>query len=157
MESCEAGAYVAQESTGCCRNPHLRALRQEAGKATAPARSARGFPTSKIHEGGEDKEGPLTQYIRDDEGRLLRDKELISQNWARYFRSLLNSKSDGPDLGIAMRLPQQPAVYDLGIESTENEVAAALRGMGNSTAVGPWTCSNLGCTTTIPSSGTSID
>ena len=78
-----------------------------------------------------------SQYIRDEEGRLLRGKELISQRWARYFRSLLNSESDGLDPGITMMFPLQPAAYDLGVEPTDDDVAVELRGMRNSKAVGP--------------------
>ena len=100
-----------------------------------------------------------SQYVRDEEGRLLRGKELISQRWARYFRSLLNSESDGLDPGITMRLPQQPAAYKLALGPTEDEVSAALRGMEKSKErVGfPRTCSNVGCTTIVPSSGSPTD
>ena len=32
-----------------------------------------------------------SQYIRDEDGRLLRDKDLITQRWARLFHFLLNA------------------------------------------------------------------
>ena len=35
-----------------------------------------------------------SQCVRDEEGRLLRDKRRIRERWVRFFRSLLNSKSD---------------------------------------------------------------
>ena len=35
-----------------------------------------------------------SMYVRDEEGRLLRDKERIRKRWARSFHSLLNAKSD---------------------------------------------------------------
>ena len=38
-----------------------------------------------------------SQCIRDEGGRLLRDKGPIRERWVRFFRSLLNSKSDMPN------------------------------------------------------------
>ena len=35
-----------------------------------------------------------SQYVRDEQGRLLRDKERIRERWVRLVRSLLNAKSD---------------------------------------------------------------
>ena len=60
-----------------------------------------------------------SQYIRDEEGRLLRDKGRIRERWVRFFRSLLNSKSDMIDADIPKRLPQHPVASALGIEATE--------------------------------------
>ncbi|CAM9376957.1 unnamed protein product, partial [Ascophyllum nodosum] len=33
-----------------------------------------------------------SQYIRDEEGIMLRDPELVRGRWARFFGTLLNSK-----------------------------------------------------------------
>ena len=40
------------------------------------------------------------QCVRDEEGRLLRDKGRIHERWVRFFRSLLNAKSDKLDSDI---------------------------------------------------------
>ena len=47
-----------------------------------------------------------SQCIRDEGGRLLRDKGRIHKRCVRFFRSLLNSKSDMLDPDIPRRLPQ---------------------------------------------------
>ena len=78
-----------------------------------------------------------SQCIRDEEGRLLRDKGLIRERWVRFIRSLLNSKSDMIDADIPKRLPQHPVASTLGIEPTEEEIATAMKAMANAKAVGP--------------------
>ena len=78
-----------------------------------------------------------SQCIRDEEGRLLRDKGRIRERWVRFFRSLLNSKSDMIDADTPKRLPQHPVVSALGIEPTEEEIATAMKAMANAKAVGP--------------------
>ena len=55
----------------------------------------------------------------------------------RFFRSLLNSKSDMIDADIPKRLPQHPVASALGIEPTEEEIATAIKAMANAKAVGP--------------------
>ena len=57
-----------------------------------------------------------SQCVRDEGGRVLRDKGRIRERWVRFFRSLLNSKSDMLDPDIPKRLPQQPVASALGIE-----------------------------------------
>ena len=78
-----------------------------------------------------------SQCVRDEEGRLLRDKGRIRKRWVRFFRSLLNSKSDMLDADIPKRLPQHPVASALGIEPTEEEIATAMKAMANAKAVGP--------------------
>ena len=78
-----------------------------------------------------------SQCIRDEEGRLLRDKGRIRERWVSFFRSLLNSKSDKIDADISKRLPQHPVASALGIEPTEEEIATAMKAMANAKAVGP--------------------
>ena len=77
-----------------------------------------------------------SQCVRD-EGRLLRDKGRIRERWVRFFRSLLNSKSDMLDADIPKRLPQHPIASAHGIEPTEEEIATAMKAMANAKAVGP--------------------
>ena len=78
-----------------------------------------------------------SKWVRDEGGRLLRDKGRIRERWVRFFRSLLNSKSDMPDPDIPKRLPQQPVESALGIELAEEEIATAMKAMANEKAVGP--------------------
>ena len=78
-----------------------------------------------------------SQCVRDEEGTLLRDKWRIRERWMRFFRSLLNSKSDMLDADIPKRLPQHPAASALGIEPTEEEIATTMKAMSNAKAVGP--------------------
>ena len=78
-----------------------------------------------------------SQCVRDEGGRLLRDKGRIRERCVRFFRSLLNSKSDMLDPDIPKRLPQQPVASALGIEPTEEEIATAMKAMANEKAVGP--------------------
>ena len=67
------------------------------------------------------------QCVRDEGGRLLRDRRRIRERWVRFFRSLLNSKPDMLDLDIPKRLPQQPVASAFGIEPTEEEIATAMK------------------------------
>ena len=78
-----------------------------------------------------------SQCARDEGRRLLRDKGRIRESWVRFFRSLLNFKSDMLDPDILKRLPQQPVASALGIEPTEEEIATAMKAMANEKAVGP--------------------
>ena len=77
-----------------------------------------------------------SQCVRNEEERLLRDKGRIRERWVRFFRSLLNSKSDiDPD--IPKRLPQHPVASALKVEPTEEDIATAMKAMANAKAVGP--------------------
>ena len=71
-----------------------------------------------------------SQYVRDEEGRLLRDEGRIHERWVRFFRSLLNTKYDMLDPDISKRLPQQPVVSALGIDTQ-------VKAMANAKVVGP--------------------
>ena len=85
----------------------------------------------------EDTRKVNSQYIRDEEGIMLRDPGLVLGRWARFFGTLLNSKSDKLRLIIIEELPQWPITHALGVEPTENELFGALRSMANAKAVGP--------------------
>ena len=78
-----------------------------------------------------------SQCARDEGGRLLRDEGRIGERWVRFFRSLLNSKSDMLDSDIPKRLPQQPVASALGIEPTEEEITKSMKVMSNEKVVGP--------------------
>ena len=77
-----------------------------------------------------------SKYVRDEGGRLLQDKRRIRKRWARFFRSLLNAKSDMIDPDIPKRLARQPVTSAIGTEPTEEEVATAMKAMSNAKAVG---------------------
>ena len=72
-----------------------------------------------------------SQCVRDDGGRLLRDKVRIRERWVRFIRSLLKAKSDMLDLDVPESLPQR------GMEPTEEEIATAMKAVANAKAVGP--------------------
>ena len=78
-----------------------------------------------------------SQCIRDEGERLLRDKGRLRERWVRFFRSLLNAKSDMLDPDIPKRLPQHIVASALRIEPTEEEIATAMKALANAKAVGP--------------------
>ena len=45
-----------------------------------------------------------SQCIRDEDGRLLRDKDLITKRWARFFPSQLNTKAEKLDPDTTSKL-----------------------------------------------------
>ena len=55
----------------------------------------------------------------------------------RFFRSLLNAKSDMLNPVIPKRLPQHPVASALRIEPTKQEIVTAMKAMSNAKAVGP--------------------
>ena len=60
----------------------------------------------------EERKKVESQCVRDEEGRLLRDKGRIRERCVRFFRSLLDVKSDMLDLDIPKRLPHHPVTRD---------------------------------------------
>ena len=78
-----------------------------------------------------------SQYVRDEEGRLLRDKGRIRKRWVRFFRSLPNAKFDMLHLDIPQRLPQQLVTSAFGIEPTAEDIATVMKAMANMKAAEP--------------------
>ena len=76
-----------------------------------------------------------SQYVRDEEGTLLRLVGRIHERWARLFRSLLNAKYDIIDPDIPERLLHQSVASAFGTEPTEGEVASAMKTMADAKAV----------------------
>ena len=72
-----------------------------------------------------------SRCVRDEGGRLLRDKVRIRERWVRFIRSLLKAKSNMLDPDVPKSLPQR------GMDSTEEEIATAMKAMANAKAVGP--------------------
>ena len=63
-----------------------------------------------------------SQYIKDEEGRLLRDKALICKRWVRGFHKLLHTKSPTLNPGIVDELKQWPPCRSPDDVPSRNEV-----------------------------------
>ena len=77
------------------------------------------------------------QYFHDKRGEPPREKGRIFERWVRFFRPMLNGKSDMIDPDILKRLLQRPVVRALGTEPRKEEVATAIKAMGKAIAEGP--------------------
>ena len=77
------------------------------------------------------------QYIRDDDGKLLRKLEEIRARWRRYFTSLLDTTSAALNQTISEGLSQKSTALSLGDPPVVNETQRALRSMANGKAMGP--------------------
>ena len=77
------------------------------------------------------------QYIRDEDGKLLRNPEEIRAWWRRYFASLLNTTSAVLDQTIIEGLSPKPVALSLGDPPVVNETKPALRSMANGKGMGP--------------------
>ena len=80
---------------------------------------------------------------KDENGVLLRDKAEILQRWARFFSTLLNTKSPKLHPPIIEEVQQRPAApttgdsVPLGSAPTLEETRRAIRGMHSWKAPGP--------------------
>ena len=79
----------------------------------------------------EDTRNVSSQYLRDKEGRMLRNPGLVLGRWAQFFGALLNANPDKLRLDIIEGLPQWPVTHAVGVKSTENESTGALMSMTN--------------------------
>ena len=77
------------------------------------------------------------QYIRDENGKLLRKLDEIRARWRRYFTSLLNTTSATLNRTIIEGLSQKPTTLSLGDPPVVSETKNALRSMANGKAMGP--------------------
>ena len=77
------------------------------------------------------------QYIRDENGKLLRKLDEIRTRWRRYFTSLLNTTSATLNRTIIEGLSQKPTALSLGDPPVVSETKKALRSMANGKAMGP--------------------
>lgn len=71
-----------------------------------------------------------SQCIRDESARHLREKELTSQIWLRFFHSLLDAKVEKLDPDTSCKLPRQTAEPHLMEQPTEVKDAMTPRKMG---------------------------
>ena len=85
----------------------------------------------------EGKRDRSSQLIKDKDGNLLRDIELIRELWVRLFHTLLNTKSPKLDPNIAEALDQWAVNTPLGVQPTMHELIDAIRSLANGKAVGP--------------------
>ena len=76
-------------------------------------------------------------YVKNENGVLLRDVELIRERWVRWFHTLPNAKSPRLDPNIAGGLDQWPENMPLGIQPTMRELTDASRSLANGKVVGP--------------------
>ena len=76
-------------------------------------------------------------YVRDENGVLLRDVNLIHEPWVRWFHILLNAKSPRLDPNIAEGLDQWPENMPLKVQLTIMELTDAIRSLTNGKTVGP--------------------
>ena len=63
-------------------------------------------------EGNRDRS---SQLIKDEDGNLLRDVDLIRKQWVRWFHTLLNTNSPKLDPNTAEALDQWPVNTPLGV------------------------------------------
>ena len=89
----------------------------------------------------EGKRDRNSAYVKEENGVLLRDVELICERWVRWFHTLLNAKSPRPDPNIAEGHGQWPGNMPLGVQPTIHptmqELTDAIRSLANGKAVGP--------------------
>ena len=80
------------------------------------------------------------QFVTDENGVLLRNKDAILKRWRRFFNTLLNSKSPTLNPDVVEQVMQRPATRatrHLAAVPDLEEVEAATKGLGNWKAVGP--------------------
>ena len=85
----------------------------------------------------EGKRDRSSTYVKDENGVLLRDVELIRERWVRWFHTLLHAKSPRLDPNIAEGLDQWPKNMPLGVQPTMQELTDAIRSLANGKAVEP--------------------
>ena len=85
----------------------------------------------------EGKRDRSSAYVKDENGVLLWDAELISERWVRWFHTLLNAKSPRLDPNIAEGLDQWPENMPLGVQPTMQELTDVIRSLANGKTVEP--------------------
>ena len=85
----------------------------------------------------EGKQERSSAYVKEKNGLLLRDVELIRERWVRWFHTLLNAKSPRLDPNIAEGLDQWPENMQLGVQPTMQELTDAILSLANGNTVGP--------------------
>ena len=75
------------------------------------------------------------QYIRDENGKLLRKLDEIRARWRQYFTSALNTTSAALNRTIIEGLSQKSTALSLGDPPVVSETKKALRSMTNGKAM----------------------
>ena len=76
------------------------------------------------------------QYVRNEDGKLIRKLEEIHARWRRYSTSLLNTTSAALNQTIIEGLSPKPIALSLEDPPVVNETKKALRSMANDKAMG---------------------
>ena len=84
----------------------------------------------------EGKQDRSSAYVKDKNGVLPRDVELIRERWVRWFHTLLNAKSPRIDPNITEGLHQWPENMLLGVQPTMQELTDAIHSLVNGKTVG---------------------
>ena len=85
----------------------------------------------------EGKRDRSSAYVKDENGVLLKDVELIRERWVWWFHTLLNAKSPKLDSNITEGHDQWPENMPLGVRPTIQELTDATRSLANGKAVKP--------------------
>ena len=85
----------------------------------------------------EGKRDRSSAYVKDENGVLLKDVELIRERWVRWFHTLLNVKSPRLHPNIAEDLDQWPENMPLGVQPTMQKLTDAIHSLANGKAVRP--------------------
>ena len=85
----------------------------------------------------ETKQKRSSAYVKDENGVLLRDVELIRERWVQWFHTLVNAKSPRLDPNIAEGLDQWPENMPLGVQPTMQKLKDAIRSLANGKGIGP--------------------
>ena len=85
----------------------------------------------------EGKRHRSSAYVKDENGVLLRDVELIRERGVDWFHTLLNAKSPKRDPNIAEDLDQWLENIPLGVQPTMQDLIDAIHSLANGKAVGP--------------------
>ena len=80
---------------------------------------------------------PSAQYIRDENGKLLRKLDEIRARWRRYFTSLLNTTSVTLNRTIIEGLSQKPTTLSLGDLPAVSEIKKGPEIYGQWQGMGP--------------------
>ena len=77
----------------------------------------------------EAKRDSSSAYVKDENGVLLGDVELIRERWVRWFHTLFNAKSPRLGPNIARGLDQWPENMPLEVQPTMQELTDAIRSL----------------------------
>ena len=136
-KGCENGWKKYSEGAQGCRAEFLGEFVRKIETRNRDSDQAGFYKHLKTTMNLEGKRDHSSAYVKDENGVLLRDVELIRERWVRWFHTLLNVKSPRLDPNIAEGLDQWPESMPLGVQPTMQELTDAIRSLANGKAVGP--------------------